>query len=132
MAEEHPPSPKRENDILWLRRLRVKPAMMKGKQKERNPDSGFLSCYKAKPKASMVHHHALVAHRAVALADVEEISAVAVLAQVHVEHQAVGGNGLHQGTHHVVNHHALDAFGALDAHLAVGGVGIDFGRRRNL
>ena len=27
MAEEHPPSPKREDDTLSLGRLRVKPAM---------------------------------------------------------------------------------------------------------
>jgi hypothetical protein len=27
MAEEHPPSPEREDDTLSLRRLRVKPAM---------------------------------------------------------------------------------------------------------
>ena len=53
----------------------------------------------------------MVADRAVALADVEEIGAFAVLAQVHVEYHAIGRDSLHQNTHHIVNHHALDAFG---------------------
>ena len=76
----------------------------------------------------MVDDHALVAHRTVALADVEEVNAFAVLAQVHVDNHAVGGNGLHQDTHCIVNHHTLDALGRFDTHLVVGRIRIDLGR----
>ena len=79
----------------------------------------------------MADHDALVADRAVALADVEEIHAVAVLAQVHVDIVVVDGDALHQGTHDVVNLHAFDGI-ALDADVAAGGVGIELRLGRNL
>lgn len=75
----------------------------------------------------MCHNQTLVANRAIALADVEEIHAITVVVQVHIDGLAVGGDALHQGAHHIVNRYALNSIVGLNAHLVVCGVGIKLG-----
>ena len=95
--------------------------------KKGTPKDSFLVCGNGL-NVLVADDHTLVADLAVALADVEEIHAIAVVGQVHIDNLAVGGNGFHQSTHYVVNLYALNAVDRLDADLTIGGVRIDFGR----